>query len=197
MLEVLREPLEVGRITISRAGVQADFPARFQLVAAMNPCPCGYLGDPSADCACSADRVASYRGRISGPLMDRIDLRVEVGRPPRAAYRGGGEPGEASAEVRRRVREAAKRQTKRRGCANARLAGKALERDCRLCDDGWALIERASERLALSVRACHRVLRVARTIADLEGADTITPPQVAEALALRVPGSAYWDSATM
>ena len=191
VLEVLREPLESGRITISRAGAQADFPARFQLVAAMNPCPCGYLGDPAADCACSAERVAAYRGRISGPLLDRIDMRIEVGRPPKEAFRGGATSGEPSKAVRRRVVAAAERQRQRRGCRNAQLAGQGLEKYCALDTGGWRLLDAAAERLALSVRAYHRVLRVARTIADLAGADTITPPQVAEALAFRGAGGAY------
>jgi len=202
VLEVLREPLESGRITISRAGAQADFPARFQLVAAMNPCPCGYLGDPAADCGCSADRVAAYRGRISGPLLDRIDIRVEVGRPPKEAFRGRATPGEASEEVRRRVAHAAHRQCARRGSPNARLGARALEIDCALDTEGWRLLDSAAERFALSVRGYHRVLRVARTIADLARMDAITPPHVAEALAFRLPGgaatrSAYCDSATM
>lgn len=184
VLEVLREPLEAGRITISRAGAQADFPARFQLIAAMNPCPCGYLGDPLADCACSADRVAGYRGRVSGPLLDRIDIRIDVGRPPKAAYRGG-EKAENSASVRSRVEAANAVQRERAGCVNARLTGRDLERHCALDDAGHRLLDAATERLGLSVRAYHRVLRVARTVADLAHQDAIAADHVAEALALR------------
>lgn len=185
VLEVLREPLEAGTITISRANRQADFPARFQLVAAMNPCPCGYLGDESGNCGCSAERVANYRGKISGPLLDRVDLRIEVGRPPSDLLRGDAPLGESSAAVLERVVAARARQIARAGVSNARLAGAALSRDCELDNGGWALLETASTALSLSVRGHQRVLRVARTIADLAGAQTITPPHVAEALNLR------------
>ena len=185
VLEVLREPLEAGTITISRANRQADFPARFQLVAAMNPCPCGYLGDESGNCGCSAERVANYRGKISGPLLDRVDLRVEVGRPPGNVLRGDAPLGESSAAVLERVVMARQRQLARAGVSNARLAGKTLSRDCNLDEEGWALLNTASTTLALSVRSHQRVLRVARTIADLAGAETITPPHIAEALNLR------------
>jgi magnesium chelatase family protein len=185
VLEVLREPLEAGRITISRAARQADFPARFQLVAAMNPCPCGYLGDTSGECSCSARRVADYRSKISGPLLDRIDLKVEVGRPPKELLRGAGAGGETSEAVRQRVLAARRLQMSRAGIANAGLGGEALTKFCELDTAGWTLLENAVEKFALSVRAYQRVLRVARTIADLAGTETITPPQVAEALSLR------------
>ena len=202
VLEVLREPLEAGRITIPRAGAQADFPARFQLVAAMNPCPCGYRGDPLASCVCSKERINRYRGRISGPLLDRIDLRIEVGRPPKSAYRGGGTAGEASSAVRRRVEAAVDRQRVRGGMLNARLNGETLDRHCQLDRQGLRLLDAATERLGLSVRAYHRVLRVARTIADLADLDEIASSHVAEALALRVgapeaPRAGHSDSATM
>ncbi len=185
VLEVLREPLEAGRITISRASRQTDFPARFQLVAAMNPCPCGYLGDLAANCNCSAERVATYRARISGPLLDRIDLRVVVGRPPRDLLRGPVEAGETSAEVRERVTAARERQLERQGMSNARLSGCDLDEYCRLDSAGWALLDRAADKFAFSVRSYQRVLKVSRTIADLKGAQRITPPQIAEALGLR------------
>jgi magnesium chelatase family protein len=188
--------MEVGRITISRANRQDDFPAAFQLVAAMNPCPCGYLGDAAGDCGCSADRVASYRGRISGPLLDRIDLRIEVGRPPRDLLRRGDAGAESSAVVQRRAGEARRRQLQRDGCCNARLDATALKSSCNLPEDGWRLLDAAAERFGLSVRAYQRVLRVARTIADLAGAETIATAHLAEALALRggerqVPGRAW------
>ena len=185
VLEVLREPLEAGTITISRARRQTDFPARFQLIAAMNPCPCGYLGDVSGDCGCSAERVANYRGRISGPLLDRIDLHVEVGRPPKELLRGDAPVTEKSAVVVERVVAARQRQIKRAGLSNARLHGDRLSRDCELPSEGWRLLDNAADRFALSVRSYQRILRVSRTIADLAGAELITPPHIAEALALR------------
>ena len=185
VLEVLREPIEAGRITISRAARQTDFPARFQLVAAMNPCPCGYLGDLAADCGCSAERVAAYRARISGPLLDRIDLHVTVGRPPRELLRGPIEQAESSIAVRERVTAARERQLERQGVSNAMLSGADLETFCDLDETGWALLDRAADKFAFSVRSYQRVLRVSRTIADLHGAERITPPQIAEALGLR------------
>ena len=185
VLEVLREPLEAGMITISRAGRQADFPARFQLIVAMNPCPCGYLGDIAGDCGCSAERVANYRSKISGPLLDRIDLHVEVGRPPKHVLHGNGPDGEKSADVMSRVIDARRRQVERATICNARLRGQQLKRDCELDDKGWQLLDNAAEQFALSVRSYQRILRVARTIADLAAAQTITPPHIAEALMLR------------
>ncbi len=184
-LEALREPLETGAITISRAVGQAEFPARFQLVAAMNPCPCGYLGDCQADCHCSAERVASYRGKISGPLLDRIDLHVEVNRPPTAVLRSGNADGESSMTVAARISRAWRLQIERAGIRNARLEGKAFESACRVDDQGWALLENAAERFNLSARAHQRILRVARTIADLAAATKIAPAHVAEALSMR------------
>ena len=185
VLEVLREPLEAGRITISRASRQTDFPARFQLIAAMNPCPCGYLGDPANNCGCSAERVAGYRARISGPLLDRIDLHVNVGRPPREFLRRP-EPGaETSGTMRDRVVAASERQLERQGVSNARLSGTDLDEHCELDAEGWTLLDRAADKFAFSVRSYQRVLRVSRTIADLLGSERITPPQIAEALSLR------------
>ena len=186
VLEVLRQPLEAGVITIARAGNQADFPANFQLIAAMNPCPCGYLGDVSGNCGCSGERVSAYRAKISGPLLDRIDLHVEVGRPDRRALRARGPCGESSDLVASRVGRARQTQLARSGVINARLAGNAIEKHCRLDSDGLALLERAVDRFNLSARSYQRVLRVARTIADLATAETITPPHIAEALALRL-----------
>jgi len=184
VLEVLREPLESGQISISRASRQARFPADFQLVAAMNPCPCGYLGDPRGDCVCSAERVAAYRGKVSGPLLDRIDLHVEVGRPDIATLRDDCAAGEPSSRVAERVQLARRVQLERGGCCNARLSAAAAS-CCRLGDETLRLIEAAVRRLNLSVRAYRRVQRVARTIADLAGARAIAPPHVAEALSLR------------
>ena len=185
VLEALREPLETGSVRIARAGAQADFPARFQLVAAMNPCPCGYLGDEKSDCRCSRDRVVPYRSKVSGPLLDRIDLHVEVLRPATAVLRDG-EPGaECTAAVAQRVAQARQIGAERSGIPNALLEGDALAETCPLDDKCWALLETAADRFNLSARAHQRVLRVARTIADLAARKKIAPPHVAEALSLR------------
>lgn len=186
VLEVLREPMETGWITISRAGRQADFPARFQLVAAMNPCPCGYQGDPRGDCRCSAERVVNYRGKISGPLLDRIDIQLPVRRLAKEALRPNGDVVEGSATVLERVSAARQRQQTRAGTCNARLEGNLLEGTCGLTREGWTLLERAMDRFALSARAHQRIRRVARTIADLAGDDIIAAAHVGEALSLRL-----------
>jgi magnesium chelatase family protein len=185
VLEVLREPMESGMTTISRAHRQADFPARFQLVAAMNPCPCGYLGDQRGGCRCSLDRVLNYRARISGPLLDRIDLQVLVQRLPAECLRPGSRAAESSAEVRTRVCAARERQLRRGGDCNARLKGDLVEEVCGLPEECWDLLEEATECFSLSARAHQRVRRVARTIADLAGRDDIAVADVAEALGLR------------
>ena len=184
-LEVLREPMETGRITISRAGRQAEFPARFQLIAAMNPCPCGFAGDPLGHCRCSMDRVDAYRRRISGPLLDRIDLHVEVARPAPSSLRPGCGGEEASGEVAKRVLLARLIQQERSGCSNAQLDGKAIEDFCQTTPRAWAILERAMEKFGLSARASQRVLKVARTIADLAGDTVIDEKQLSEALGLR------------
>jgi len=185
VLEVLREPLETGSITISRAMRQAEFPADVQLVCAMNPCPCGYLGDEGGNCGCSAVRVARYRGKISGPLLDRIDLQIEVGRPPKELLRAGAEVGESSSVVAGRVVKARSVQASRNGAVNARLEGKMIESHCSLTDDSLSLLETAMDKFNMSARAYQRVLRVARTIADLASEEDIAAPHVAEALSLR------------
>jgi len=185
VLEALREPMETGSITIARAGAQAQFPARFQLVAAMNPCPCGYLGDSQSDCRCSGDRVVNYRNKVSGPLLDRIDLHVEVLRPPMNVLRDNDPDEENSTMVAARVDEAWKLQMRRSGAANAWLEGEKLTAACEIDDACWSLLESAAERFNLSARAHQRVLRVSRTIADLAGKTKIAPPHVAEALSLR------------
>jgi magnesium chelatase family protein len=202
-LEALRQPLEDGVVSVVRAKARVRFPSRFVLLGAMNPCPCGYHGDPRHDCRCPPGRVESYRGRISGPLLDRIDLQIEV---PAVALRELQEPpGESSVMVARRVAEARARQAKRwsslsrsrdgrlEPLCNAVLPPAAVDELCRPAPEGRVLLERAYERLGLSVRAIHRVLRVARTLADLAGDERIDTPHVAEALQYRlsvVPGSA-------
>jgi len=184
VLEVLREPLETGSVRLARAAAHAEYPARFQLIAAMNPCPCGYLGDEQANCCCSRDRVTTYRNKVSGPLLDRIDLHVEVLRPTTTALRSSA-GGEDSAAVAARVARAWQRQAMRAGMANALLDGKALTAVCELDEDGWTLLDRAADRYNLSARSHQRILRVTRTIADLSGSEKIAPAHVAEALSLR------------
>lgn len=189
-LEVLREPLESGRIVISRAARQAEFPARFQLVAAMNPCPCGYAGDPNGRCRCTPDAIARYRGRISGPLLDRIDLCVDVPRLPLSDLDGAWHAqDECSAGVRARVIAARERAIARAGKPNAALTTREMERDCTLGENERGLLQRALDKLGLSARAYHRVLRVARSIADLAGSDRIGREHLAEALQYRRAGT--------
>ncbi|WHZ19861.1 MAG: AAA+ ATPase superfamily protein YifB/ComM, associated with DNA recombination [Rhodanobacteraceae bacterium] len=186
VLEVLREPMESGRIVISRAARSAEFPARFQLVAAMNPCPCGYAGDAGGRCHCTPDAIARYRGRISGPLLDRIDIMVDVPRIPLAELDAARKPDdENSATVRARVVAARAIAMQRAGKPNAALGTREIERDCALGDAERALLQRAMDRLGLSARAYHRVLRVARSIADLAGADRIAGEHLAEAIQYR------------
>jgi magnesium chelatase family protein len=190
-LEALRQPLEDGVITISRAYAKATFPARLLLVCAMNPCPCGWMGDGTRRCACTTDRVRAYRAKMSGPLLDRIDVHVVLP-PVEVAALQGAARGEASALVRARVEVARAVQGQRvvRGEAsaptNASLPPRDLERVAVLCADGSRMLAAAVERLALSARAYGKVLRVARTIADLDGTKAIQPPHVAEAIGLRV-----------
>ncbi len=186
VLEVLREPLETGRISISRAARQAEFPARFQLIAAMNPCPCGYLGHPDGRCRCTPEQIQRYRGRISGPLLDRIDMHVEVPPLPRGGLReeSGAAP-EDSASVRARVGAARQRQLARRDSLNAHLGPAALKACCRLSHDDQALLDGAIEKLGLSARATDRILRVARTIADLDASEDIATAHLGEALSYR------------
>jgi len=189
VLEVLREPLESGVIHISRAARQSTFPAEFQFVSAMNPCPCGWLGHASGRCHCSPDRIARYRGRVSGPLLDRIDLGVEVpalatealalGTKDRATELHG------SASVQAEVTSARRRQNARQGKPNARLTPREIEAHCVPDSAGAALLAQAMARLSLSARAFHRILKVARTVADVAGSPGISAPHVAEAVAYR------------
>lgn len=182
VLESLREPLETGHIRVARAARRAEFPARFQLVAAMNPCPCGYLGQPR--CRCTPDQIAKYRGKLSGPFLDRIDLMIDVPAVSEAdlALRGAGEP---SAVVRERTTAARAAQLERQGKPNARLEPDEIGRHCQPDPAGAQLLKQAMARLDLSARAYHRILKVARTVADLAGADEITGPHIAEAIHYR------------
>lgn len=183
-LEALREPLETGRVHISRSAHQAEFPARFQLVAAMNPCPCGHLGNPTKACRCSPDQVARYQGRLSGPLLDRIDLMVDVPVLP-AAVLSAAADGESSATVARRVAAAWQLAIARQGCINGLLPPARLDAHLHLESSAETMLHRAAARLAWSGRSYHRVLRIARTVADLAGSETIGASHVAEAIQWR------------
>jgi len=185
VLEVLREPIESGQITISRACGQADFPARFQLIAAMNPCPCGYHGDLQGDCRCSADVVERYRGKISGPLLDRIDIHVQVNRPPVESLRPDAPRGEPSACVAKRISAARRIQLARNGKTNAALSSAELNAVFQSGRETFHLLEAAMDKLSLSARAYQRVQRVGRTIADLAGVESIATMHIAEALRMR------------
>jgi magnesium chelatase family protein len=183
-LEALREPVESGTIAIARAARQAQFPARFQLIGAMNPCPCGHCGDRSGRCRCTPERIARYRGRISGPLADRIDIKLEVP-PPRESELVAPVSGEASEAIRGRVESARKLQASRQGKPNALLGTREIDRHCATDREGDQLLRHALARLLLSARAYHRVLRVARTIADLAQKTSISGEHIAEAIQYR------------
>jgi magnesium chelatase family protein len=184
VLEVLREPLESGRITISRAARQAEFPAQFQLVAAMNPCPCGYLGHPNGKCRCTPDQVARYRGKISGPLLDRIDIQIEVPALSENELTKQAD-GESSSAVQARVEIAYQRQLARQGKPNSQLTTKEIDRLCKPDEAGENLLKQAISRLSLSARAYHRILKLARTIADLAGKEGISSAYIGEAIQYR------------
>jgi len=186
VLEVLREPLESGEILISRAARQATFPAQFQLVTAMNPCPCGYFGDGTDRCDCTPDQVRRYQAKVSGPLLDRIDLQLSVQALSQQELIEQPQAQEDSATVRQRVVQSRQRQLQRQGMPNQALSGSQLESICLLEQKDKEMLARALEKLQLSARAYHRVLRVARTIADLAGDEQLTRQHLMEALSYRV-----------
>ncbi|MCJ7839089.1 MAG: ATP-binding protein, partial [Burkholderiales bacterium] len=184
VLETLRGPLESGRVSISRAARQAEFPARFQLIAAMNPCPCGYLGHYSGRCRCTPDQVTRYRGKISGPLLDRIDIHLDVPAVPQEDLLRQ-TTGDASVEVRERVAAAHRVQMERQGKSNSSLATREIDRWCRPETAAEGLLRQAITRLNLSARAYHRVLKLARSIADLARSEAIAVAHIAEAIQYR------------
>jgi magnesium chelatase family protein len=184
VLEVLREPLESGHISISRAAKQAEFPARFQLIAAMNPCPCGYFGHFNGKCRCTPDAVARYQGRLSGPLLDRIDMQIPVNALPHADLLKQAD-GESSAQIQGRIEHAFKLQIQRQGKSNHLLSTKEIDEFCTADQNAQAMLENAMNKLNWSARAYHRVLKVARTIADLSNSPQISAQHVAEAIQYR------------
>jgi magnesium chelatase family protein len=188
LLEALREPLETGQVTIARTGGRLELPARFQLVAAMNPCPCGYLGDSQRDCRCGAARVERYRARLSGPLLDRIDLHIEVPRL-KLAVLGPASAGAAdeprAVELAAAVSQARSLQQARQGCVNAQLGQAGIDQHCGLEPGVRRLAQQVGERFGLTGRGYHRLLKVARTIADLAAAEAIGAEHLGEAAGLR------------
>ena len=186
VLEVLREPLESGKITISRAARQAEFPAKFQLIAAMNPCPCGFLGDKERDCTCSQAQIERYRAKVSGPLLDRIDMHVEVSRIPHKQLRTMSASIEASDVVKQRVVIARQVQLNRNnGKPNAQLNNKEMEQLLNIPEKHLIMLENIVEKLKLSARAYHRILKISRTIADLDGSQQVEQKHLLEAISFR------------
>jgi magnesium chelatase family protein len=189
VLEVLRQPLEDGSVTISRAAMSLSFPAQFVFCGSMNPCPCGYLGSVVKECHCTPVMVQRYRARLSGPLLDRVDLHVDVPQVKIEELAGVGN-GEASHAIRARVARARATQTRRFAAmdgvhCNAHMAARMIRELCPLTSEGRSLLERAIKTLGLSARAYDRIIKVARTIADLGGEDSVQPPHLAEAINYR------------
>ena len=198
VLEVMRQPLEDGQVTIARAAMSLSFPARFMLAAAMNPCPCGYFNDKSRECLCTPPMIQRYVAKVSGPLLDRIDIHIEV---PAVQYKElrGGAAAEGSSEIRARVLAARERQADRfaqateRIYSNAQMSTRQIRIFCELSSDAERLLERAMQQQGLSARAHDRILKVARTIADLEGDQALTVKHIAEAIQYRTLDRTYWS----
>jgi magnesium chelatase family protein len=191
VLEILRQPLEDGTVTIARATMTLCFPSSFMLVAAMNPCKCGFYGDATRECRCTPAQIQHYLGKISGPLLDRIDIHVEVPAVPFKELRGE-TVAESSAEIRGRV-EHVRTVQQARGYYNARMPSRLIRRECALDDSGERTLEMAVRRMGLSARAHDRILKVARTVADLGGAECVSAKHVAEAVQYRSLDRNYWS----
>jgi magnesium chelatase family protein len=185
VLEALREPLEAGVVRVARAAAHADYPAEFQLIAAMNPCPCGHLGDAAGNCRCTRTQTQRYRGRISGPLLDRLDMHVQIPRVEVGDFDDRAGRGEPSAAIAGRVASARSLQLARQGRCNARLTDAQVDKCCILLPRARALLDRTMKHLRFSGRTRQRVLKLARTIADLDGRDAIADAHVSEAVMLR------------
>jgi magnesium chelatase family protein len=191
VLEILRQPLEDGAVTIARSSMTLCFPANFMLVAAMNPCPCGYYGDATRECRCTPAMIQRYLGKISGPLLDRIDIQIEVPAVPYKELRGA-DVTESSADMLARVEKARAIQSAR-GHSNARLPARILRKQCSLDESGERTLEMAMRRMSLSARAHDRILKVARTVADLDSSESVSAKHIAEAIQYRSLDRNYWN----